>query len=1049
MWADRHALGRGTVVYSRPVSIVGERGGVWAGVTTLFVLGAIVLGLIAAPASAAGKQVGKPPVAVKVPERARGNVLLEWRVRRDLRRASIRVNGRRVWVRPLLQRGQRRTISLDSADGLRFGRNEIVVRVRPRQGRRATIRHTVVVRRDAPLPAIRQPRGAIAGRAVRLDGRRTRAARNGELGYRWRIVRAPRGAHATLRGASRRRPRLLATVPGRYRLALTVHERGGDKGSAALISAGACALPASPLSPLRKGDRPGPLASLPLGQLPAGALTVNPRRRPKPARPGPNSRATAGCATAVEDVKLKPNAMPIGVAFDSRAEYEGQIGIRIGTEFFTLPAAGEGARFVLLDAETLEVLYSATASVGLSAQRYAETLALAWASERNVLIVASGLEGCCPNDSEDSGQGFTLVENYTRSGGTPSENQGQPLSEGGVRGQQRGWLQPGIPLDGAPALYALVSPDRVPFDTQASELAVNANTITVGGQSYTVHLPAGATAGFEVLVTNPALQPLFGSPAAFGTNGPEGEKEELAMANLIYQATQGGDATVFVQSIGSPVPVSANAAGIANNLETLGANRWVYLSLGGEGGYSFVGTTDAEALGLEPTSAEASSLWSRRAGGNGAEGEGALRGELRRTRTSAYAPQLAGSLGAPNYELDQVTYQPGVPWPQTQNGGRIAATQWLAEALELTPGPGSCYQPPQPDFRSSYCDDSISPLALQRELEKISYPAAKVAEFSDAEFEEVRTQLGRELGYVANVRALTAALKEPLGEQNPAVEANKVASEIIDAIPAPRASATSGDLGLASSILYAASDVPEVGEALGPIAAILDIASQLTQENGQPSPDWTVETSAGEIGGKVQQRLRLMTGSLEATEDILVSDWGKLSTAATAAKSKWGISSAGIAEEASTIELGISQWMWTALAPAAFELVRFDLEDFERVGQEPTSELYCVYSRAPEEWYPWRNAAPQSVFYPLAGWGGGRPVDFVGFGMLSGSYSNKHSTVVSNGLGTKIFGRPSEGGAALIAPWLLERAHWNIAEPQMIDEGESPLVPGWCGIGAT
>ncbi len=67
--------------------------------------------------------------------------------------------------------------------------------------------------------------------------------------------------------------------------------------------------------------------------------------------------------------------------------------------------------------------------------------------------------------------------------------------------------------------------------------------------------------------------------------------------------------------------------------------------------------------------------------------------------------------------------------------------------------------------------------------------------------------------------------------------------------------------------------------------------------------------------------------------------------------------------------------------------------------------------------------------------------------MLSGSYANKHSITVGNGLGTKIFGQPTEGGAALISPWLLERARWNIAEPHMIDEEESPLIPGWCGVG--
>jgi hypothetical protein len=1000
-----------------------------------------------APKGDAGKPA-RAPVALRISEQAHGNVLLRWRVRRDLHTATVRVNGHRAWVRPLLRAGQRGTYSLDAADGLRFGRNRIAVALRLRGGKRVVLRRAVELRRDAPLPAILQPRRAVSSQAIRLDGRRSRPAQGGKLHYRWRILRGPAGSHATLRGAGSRRPALLADSPGHYRLALTVRERGGAKDPRPTASAAPCSVLGSPPPPL--GKRRGPLGSTALDRLPPGSLTVNPRGRAKRGPLGPLPRAASGCATDVETVKVKPNVEPIGVAFDSRAEFEGQTGIRVGTDFFTLPGSGEGARFVLFDAQTLEVLSSVTASPGRSAQRYAEALALPWSSEHEVLIVAAGLAGCCPADSEDSSQGFTLIENFVAGGGTPSENQGQPLAEGGGDlGAMSGWLQPGIPLDGAAELYAFVSPERAQFDTQASGSTASANTIQIGAKIYPAQLPAGAGAGYEVLVTNSALEPLFGSPTAFGTVGPQAEAEEQAMASLIYRAAQADEATVFVQSIGNPTPSSPAAAGIANLLETMGANRWLFLSLDGSGGYAFVGTADAAAFELGATSAEASSQWSRRAGGGNAGGEGALRGVLRRTKVSAYAPFLAGALEAPNYGLAEVAYQPSVPWPQTENGGRAAATRWIAEALELTPGPGSCYQPPQPDFRSSYCDDSLSPLALQREVEKLTYPAKQEGSFSRQEFEAVQAQLQLELGYVADVRALVATLREPLGEQNPAVEASKVAAEVIEAIPAPRTSATSGNLGLASSIFYAASEVPEVGEALGPIGAILDIASQLTQEGGQPSPDWTIQASAGEIGSKVQKRLRLMSGSLGSTADILVSDWGKLSTAATAAKGKWGISQQGVSEEASTIELGISQWMWTAITPAAFELVAFDLADFPGAREEPGSELYCVYSRAPEEWYPWRSASPRSVLYPLATFESGRARNLVAFGMLSGSYAKKGSPAVSESLANKIFGSPNQGGAALIAPWLLERARWNIVEPKMIDEENSPLVPGWCGIGSS
>lgn len=1036
--------------YPRSVPSVRGRGSgraPWAS-ACLAALALLVLtpGASGAASGEGGKRV-QPPVRVKVAERASGNVLVEWRVRRDLRGASVRVNGHRAWVRPPLDLGQRRTISLDPADGLRFGSNEIVFRVRPLRGKRAILRRTVFVARRAPLPAIVQPRRAVAGQAVRLDGRRTRAARDGELDYRWRIVRAPRGAHASLRGAGKRRPRLLATAPGRYRLALTVREQGARATAGA--SAVACAVKGSAPPPVGKGDRRGPLASLSLARIPAAAIVVDPRGRRKPPRPGPEARAAEGCATNVEDVKVKPNLTPLGMAFDSRASHEGQTGIQVGSEFFSLPGPGEGARFLLYDAETLALLYSTTAAVGTSAENFAESLATAWDGEHNVLIVAAGVEGCCPDDSGDSGQGFTLVENYVPGAeNAASENQGQPYGEApgtvGVNGEMSGWLQRGIPIDG-PELFSFVSPERVPFDTQASAPAVNANTIRIGAQQYTSELPAGATAGYQVLVTDPALRPLLGTPVAFGTVGPGAEAEEQAMATLIASAAQQQQATLTIQSIGAPTPSSPWAAEIANQMLGFGGNRWTFLGLNGEGGYAFVGTAAAAAaLGLTATSAEASNQWARSAGGSDAEGEGALRGLLRRTRVGGFAPLLAGSLGAPDYGLAEVTYQPTIPWPQTQSGGRAAATTWLAEDLGLTPGPGSCYQPAEPDFRSSYCDQTIEPNTVRRELENVDYPASESNRFGKLEFEEVKAQLETELGYVAKVRRLFAVLQEPLGKQSPAVRAEGIAAEIVDAIPTPRASATSGDLAFASSILYAATEVPEVGEVLGPIASLLDIASQLTQENGQPSPDWAVQAAAGQIGEKVQERLTLMSGGLGAVEEIVVSDWGKLSTVAADADSAWGISSNGIEEERATIELGISQWMWTAIAPAAYDLVSFRLEDFPGIAENAAREFFCVYSRAPEEWYPWRNAWQQSVFYPLASFREGRPRSLVAFGMLSGSFEDKDSTPVSESVGRQIFGAPPNG-AGMVPPWLLERARWQIEEPRMIDEGESPLVPGWCG----
>ncbi len=305
----------------------------------------------------------------------------------------------------------------------------------------------------------------------------------------------------------------------------------------------------------------------------------------------------------------------------------------------------------------------------------------------------------------------------------------------------------------------------------------------------------------------------------------------------------------------------------------------------------------------------------------------------------------------------------------------------------------------------------------------------------------MQSQLGTELDDVADVREMVSALQAPLGGQSPAVDSQTIAGEVLNALPqgSGNGNATAANLSLAAAILYAGEYIPEVGEVLGPIAAVLGLAGELAQENGEYSPDWRIQASADEIGGKVKNRLAAMSAGLGTVEEILVSDWGKLSTAAADSAGAWGITARGIQRQTSTIELGINQWMWRAILPAAFDLV-----SFPGAPQGSQNQLYCITSIAPTEWEPWRHAPSSSVFYPLDGFEGGHPTTIGAFGMLDGSYSKKSATRVSPSLAEKIFGSPEQGGAGLTAPALFEDAHWTIASPHMIEE-ESPLKPGYCG----
>ncbi|MEX2253269.1 MAG: hypothetical protein WD649_03880 [Thermoleophilaceae bacterium] len=138
---------------------------------------------------------------------------------RELRRRRIvrvRLNGRLVTgatsrTQPTLWRA-----SLSASYGLRYGVNRLRVLVaEPGRGRFAVVRRRFRIRRSKHLAAAGRDRKARPGRHIRLDGRRSRAARGGRLRYRWRVVAKPRRPRAA-------RPLLVPDRPGRYVVRLTV-----------------------------------------------------------------------------------------------------------------------------------------------------------------------------------------------------------------------------------------------------------------------------------------------------------------------------------------------------------------------------------------------------------------------------------------------------------------------------------------------------------------------------------------------------------------------------------------------------------------------------------------------------------------------------------------------------------------------------------------------------------------------------------------------------------------------------------------------------------
>jgi hypothetical protein len=117
-----------------------------------------------------------------------------------------------------------RSVVLSASNGVRFGRNQLVLRLRYPRGKRKIARF-FNVSRGRPLPAAGADVRLLGPARVRLSAAASRAARAGRLRYRWTIARKPAGSRARLLSARSVRSRLLTDVSGTYMLRLQVGER--------------------------------------------------------------------------------------------------------------------------------------------------------------------------------------------------------------------------------------------------------------------------------------------------------------------------------------------------------------------------------------------------------------------------------------------------------------------------------------------------------------------------------------------------------------------------------------------------------------------------------------------------------------------------------------------------------------------------------------------------------------------------------------------------------------------------------------------------------
>jgi hypothetical protein len=956
-------------------------------------------------------------VALSRPRRrAAGTIPVAGRLGGRASAVELRVNGRRVAERALRPRRGRLSLRLGAHQGLRFGRNRVELVAYRNEGVYDSERRTVFLTRRRPLVGAGPDRVVRAGRPIRLDGRASRAWGGARLAYRWRVVRAPRPARLGLAGTRRARPRLRLAgrrgarprlrvrTPGRYRVALTVRARG--------------------------------LA-----------------------------------ATDVADVLAQPDLPPIGAVVDTTVTSGGGAAIQVGDKVVgpipeVDPVSGPTVAVVLVDRGTAQVVDTELPGRGtnipadFALDYYLERVAKGQTNPplpTDVLAVVRGQPGCCantelPNDGfaavfrvkndPDTHYGlFSWSSAFVNAGLQLSDGRRQPTAPGHLYGYLRlnREIDPETLVPSPTRSFAFVQSDVVTFDTVAGgrNTPAGQNTIAVQDKSYTSKLPAPATSGFQVLVLDSALRPLFGTPTAFGTNtaGGASNREQLgAMASLLGQAAQTRGAVVLVQSIGAPKADSAWGE-VADRLEALNATRHVVLMAdgtntagGSPGGYALVGGREMHR-NPAPT-AEASSAVM----GKPAE----LTGVLRRNPWSQYAPvsgSMADDLGDPTINTMSIAYQPSAAWPMTDTLGRRAVLAWLAQPGQLglvdasgRRSPAACTQTRGDDVRAAYCVLSNDWDGLAVKLGKIKYEAGQG--FTREEFNDVTKQLGGEFLDVAQLAHWSVWFQIPVGTAaaNAPVALETIAKAVRAAIPAPpHRPAGPTPLELVGSLIdIGAEFIPEEEAAeqaaFGVVGMFMELfAPTLDEPDGDSAVENPLQTEVDQLGIEIDARYQVMRDHVLDSLDLFVSDPGKLQAAAPASKVPWGISAPTIGNITGDLARGARQWLFTHILGATYQRWWLPAGSDENQRQGVTfRDLFCTNGY--DDWHPFRDA-PASAGYKPYGYIGadGKPYGNHWWVLVGGSDPIQRwdeSYYPGDQLMKQLF-TPPPGGEGLYAPWFL------------------------------
>lgn len=902
--------------------------------------------------------------------------------KRRIAQVRLTLNGRRV-PRRLWPRELRSFDALLGADeGVRFGRNHLVVTAVSTDDRSQTVHRSFKVTRRAPLVGAGADRHTKPGRRVRLDGSSTEAPRKGaSVSYRWRIVRAPKGSKAKLRHAESAHPSLTPDRRGRYvvRLVASDGHAGANPGAATASVA------------------PPPTEPLPVetGETEPTKPTEAPTTPATPAQPAPAAETAPTSATDQTTVIAAPAIEPIGLPIQTIAPNGG---IELGGKTYT--TGSNWVQVLVLDRQTLEITQELGFNVDEASEFASKLAELRSQSPGRLVILSGGGRGFYNEKTGESTGGWgtaneTAIESalsligggfdqpadlpgnfgildtggWSAIGvlgtarGSATQDWGMSTGGGGKRGSLHGYLQ----MDHY-GNYGFVSPEVVGINTNVTATEEGSNEIQVGEKTYSSANLAPGWSGFQVLVLDSELDLVKNE--TFTTNPPGGDPDTgqvVAMRNLLdtYQLLEPRLPAdlIVVQSIGTPGGYDKNwlddREPSNNNPSTWGETLAGAIgSIGGpaahdqfaeligsayvQGEPAVQGFTMVASTGLVEPFEEAATATKT---GQDLPVSG-LAGVLVRNRDSRWqmqTPTASPTKSGDGFQaglLTKLAYGPETPFPMN-TGPYLAASEWIAEALGLSPAP---------DVRTAYYEnDEVKWNSLALQVRDLKCPSGKG--FTTGQCEALEAQLATEFPMVAEVWGMVGSWEKLFTDTTGPdyIDLQKISGEILAEIEKYRQSIVDEArlsvagvyeaFAIGAQSLLAVSGAEDVEPAIGAVAAGFGTVGGFSVNREGAASTAPVDLPTSQVAQEMVARYTDMAENLSRIAAIFVSDWGKLQQASKLSNGFWSLDSTAAAKLQEALERASEATDYTSLLPAAFG---------EYVLQAGPSEL----NSAPWE-HPW------------------------------------------------------------------------------------------------